>query len=144
MESSLAKSMLARSKLNRVHLVFRFTRAFFVTSCALQVVGRFAGIFSCRDKKGTIPFSDGLSKVPKQLHKKVKGFRKHHEAYGAHCSTPVPSVPIELQGSIPKIQKIQIPLIPVNGGKFFVDSILNGRIKTCLMLDTGVSLITLT
>jgi hypothetical protein len=135
--------MLARSKLNRVHLVFHFTRAFFATSCALQVVGGFAGIFSCRDEKGAIPFSDGLSKVPKQFHKKEKGFREHHEAYGAHRSTPVPSVPIELPGSIPKMQKIQIPLIPVSRGKFLVNPILNGRIKTYLMLDTGVSLITL-
>jgi clan AA aspartic protease (TIGR02281 family) len=136
--------MSARSKLNRVHLVFRITLALFVASCVLQVVGGLAGVFSYRDENGAIHFTDDISKIPKQFRKKEKGFRKHREARGAHRSTPVPSVPIELPGSVANKQEIQIPLIPVSGGNFLVDTVLNGRVKARLMLDTGASLITLT
>jgi clan AA aspartic protease (TIGR02281 family) len=144
MEPSLAKSMSARSKLNRVSLVVRFTLILFVVSCAIQILDAFSGVFSYRDDKGAIHFTDDLSKIPKQYRENDKGVRKHREARGAHRSTPPPSVPLELPGAVSKNQEIQIPLIPVSGGNFLVDTILNGRIKARLMLDTGASLITLT
>ena len=136
--------MSARLKLNRVSLVVRLALVLFVVSCAVQVVGSLAGIFSYRDDKGIIHFTDDLSKIPKHYRESEKGVRKHHEARGAHRATPVPSSPIELPGLVSKIQEIQIPLIPVGGGNFLVDTVLNGRIKARLMLDTGASLITLT
>ncbi len=144
MESNPAKSMSARLKLNRVSLVVRLALVLFVVSCAVQVAGSLAGIFSYRDDKGIIHFTDDLSKIPKHYRESEKGVRKHHEARGAHRATPVPSSPIELPGLVSKIQEIQIPLIPVGGGNFLVDTVLNGRIKARLMLDTGASLITLT
>ena len=136
--------MSARLKLNRVSLVVRLALVLFVVSCAVQVAGSLAGIFSYRDDKGIIHFTDDLSKIPKHYRESEKGVRKHHEARGAHRATPVPSSPIELPGLVSKIQEIQIPLIPVGGGNFLVDTVLNGRIKARLMLDTGASLITLT
>ena len=136
--------MSARLKLNRVSLVFRLALVLFVVSCAVQVAGSLAGIFSYRDDKGIIYFTDDLSKIPKHYRESEKGVRKHHEARGAHRATPVPSSPIELPGLVSKIQEIQIPLIPVGGGNFLVDTVLNGRIKARLMLDTGASFITLT
>ena len=136
--------MSARLKLNRVSLVVRLALVLFVVSCAVQVVGSLADIFSYRDDKGAIHFTDDLSKIPKHYRESEKGVRKHHEARGAHRATPVPSSPIELPGLVSKIQEIQIPLIPVGGGNFLVDTVLNGRIKARLMLDTGASLITLT
>ncbi len=136
--------MSARLKLNRVSLVVRLALVLFVVSCAVQVVGSLAGIFSYRDDKGAIHFTDDLSKIPKQYRESEKGVRKHREARGAHRATPVPSSPIEFPGVASQNQEIQIPLIPVSGGNFLVDTLLNGRIKARLMLDTGASLITLT
>jgi clan AA aspartic protease (TIGR02281 family) len=142
MEPNLVKSMSARSKLNKVSLVFRFTLALFVVSCTAQVVSGFAGIFSYRDDKGTIHFTDEYSKIPEQYRQSEKGVRKHREARGAHRITP--AVPLELPGATSRNQEIQVPLIPVSGGNFLVDTLLNGRVKARLMLDTGASLITLT
>jgi len=136
--------MSARLKLNRISLVVRLTLVLFVFSCVVQVAGSLAGIFSYRDDKGAIHFTDDLSKIPKQYRESEQGFRKHREGRGAHRATPVPSSPIELPGSVAKNQEIQIPLIPVGGGNFLVDTVLNGHIKARLMLDTGASLITLT
>ena len=146
MEANPAKSMSARLKLNRVSLVFRFTLVLFVMCCTAQVVGTFAGVFSYRDDKGALHFTDDISKIPKQYRQSEKGVRQHREARGAHRSTPAPTtVPsLELPGSFAQNQEIQVPLIPVSGGNFLVDTVLNGRVKARLMLDTGASLITLT
>ena len=136
--------MSIRSKLNKVSLVFRFTPILFVISCTLQVVGGFAGVFSYRDDKGAIHFTDDISKIPKQYRENNKGVRKHREGHGAYRSTVAPPGPIKFPGSVAAKQEIQIPLIPVSGGNFLVDTVLNGRVKARLMLDTGASLITLT
>jgi clan AA aspartic protease (TIGR02281 family) len=132
--------MSAQSKLNRV--VFRFTLVFFVISCAVQVAGGLAGIFSYKDDKGAIHFTDDLSNIPQKYRDSEKGVRKFRESRGAHRATPVPQ--IELPGTVAKNKEIQIPLIPVSGGNFLVDTLLNGRVKARLMLDTGASLITIT
>jgi clan AA aspartic protease (TIGR02281 family) len=136
--------MSTQSKLNKVSLVFRFTLVLFIISCGIQVVGSFSGVFSYKDEKGAIHFTDDLSKIPQKYRDSKKGVRKLREARGAHRSTPVPSAPIELPGSASQNHEIRIPLIPVSGGNFLVDTLLNGRVKARLMLDTGASLITLT
>lgn len=144
MESDPAKSMSARLKLNRVSHVVRLVLVLFVVSCVAQVVDSLAGIFSYRDDTGAIHFTDDLSKIPKQYRENEEGVRKHREGRGAYRATPVPSAPLELPGSVSQNQEIQIPLIPISGGNFLVDTVLNGRIKARLMLDTGASFITLT
>ena len=139
-----AKSMSAQSKLNRVFLVFRFTLVLFVFSCLILTVSTFAGIFSYKDESGAIHFTDDLSKIPKKYRESDKGVHKLPERRRTHRATPVPSPSIELPGAVSNSQEIQVPLIPVSGGNFLVDTILNGRVKARLMLDTGASLITLT
>jgi clan AA aspartic protease (TIGR02281 family) len=138
------KSMSARSKLNRVSykLVVQFALVLFVIFCVVQ--GSLAGIFSYRDDKGAIHFTDDISKVPKQYRDSEQGVRKHRGSRGAYPATPQPSAAIELPGSVSSNGEIQVPLIPVGGGNFLVETILNGRVKARLMLDTGASLITLT
>ena len=134
--------MSARSKLNRVSckLVVQFALVLFVVFCVVQ--GSLAGIFSYRDDKGAIHFTDDISKIPKQYRDSEQGVRKHREARGAYRATPQPA--IELPGSVSSNGEVQVPLIPVGGGNFLVETVLNGRVKARLMLDTGASLITLT
>ena len=105
-----------------------------------------AGIFSYRDDKGAIHFTDDLNKIPKEVRESEKGVSKHLESRGSHRVVPNSSQKksIELPGYLSTGQEIQIPLIPVNGGNFLVDTVLNGRVKARLMLDTGASLVTLT
>jgi clan AA aspartic protease (TIGR02281 family) len=136
--------MSARSKLNRVFckIVVQFALVLFVVFFAVQ--GSLAGIFSYRDDKGAIHFTDDISKIPKQYRDSEQGVRKHREARGAYRATPKPSAAIELPGSVSLNGEVQVPLIPVGGGNFLVDTVLNGRVKARLMLDTGASLITLT
>ncbi len=136
--------MSARSKLNRVFCKFvvQFALVLFVVFFAVQA--SLAGIFSYRDDKGAIHFTDDISKIPKQYRDNEQGVRKHREARGAYRATPKPSAAIELPGSVSSNGEVQIPLIPAGGGNFLVDTILNGRVKARLMLDTGASLITLT
>ena len=134
--------MSARSKLNRVSCKFvvQFALVIFVVLFAVQ--GSLAGIFSYRDDKGAIHFTDDISKIPKQYRDSEQGVRKHREPRGAYRATPQPA--IELPGSVALNGEVQVPLIPVGGGNFLVDTVLNGRVKARLMLDTGASLITLT
>ena len=136
--------MSARSKLNRVSCKFvvQFVLVLFVVFCVVQ--GSLAGIFSYRDDKGAIHFTDDISKIPKQYRNREQGVRKHREARGAYRATPQPSVAIELPGSVSSNGEVQVPLIPVGGGNFLIETVLNGRVKARLMLDTGASLITLT
>ena len=136
--------MSARSKLNRVSFKFivQFALVLFVIFFVVQ--GSLAGIFSYRDDKGAIHFTDDISKIPKQYRNREQGVRKHREARGAYRATPQPSVAIELPGSVSSNGEVQVPLIPVGGGNFLIETVLNGRVKARLMLDTGASLITLT
>lgn len=106
--------------------------------------GSLAGIFSYRDDKGAIHFTDDISKIPKQFRDSEQGVRKHREARGAYRANPQPSAAIEIPGSVSLNGEVQVPLIPVGGGNFLVETVLNGRVKARLMLDTGASLITLT
>ena len=70
MESDPAKSMSVRLKLNRVSLVVRLALVLFAVSCAVQVAGSLAGIFSYQDDEGTIHFTDDPSKIPKTVPRK--------------------------------------------------------------------------
>jgi clan AA aspartic protease (TIGR02281 family) len=136
--------MSARSKLNRVSCEFivQLALILFVIFCVVQ--DSLASIFSYRDDKGAIHFTDDISKIPRQYRDNKQGFRKHREAGGAYRATPQPSIAIELPGSVSSNGEVQVPLIPVGGGNFLVETVLNGRVKARLMLDTGASLITLT
>jgi clan AA aspartic protease (TIGR02281 family) len=136
--------MSAQSKLNRVFCKFivQLVLVFFVIFCVVQ--GSLAGIFSYRDNKGAIHFTDDISKIPKQYRNREQGVRKHSEARGAYRATPQTSVAIELPGSVSSNREVQVPIIPVGGGNFLIETVLNGRVKARLMLDTGASLITLT
>jgi len=131
------KSMSARLKLNGLFLVVPLV--IFLGLCL--VTDSLAGIFSYRDDSGAIHFTDDLSKIPKQY--REKKVRKHREGRGAYRATPAPPA-ITLPGAVSQNREIYIPLIAVTGGNFLVDTVLNGRIKARLMLDTGASFITLT
>ncbi|MFT4578014.1 MAG: clan AA aspartic protease (TIGR02281 family) [Nitrospinales bacterium] len=148
MESNPAKSMSARLKLNRIGIG--------IVGLAATLLIPFyfaphteAAIFSYKDEKGAIHFTDDLSKVPEEFRENGKGFRKHKEERRSTrpASVPapirIPSVPIEIPGVISNSGEVQVPLIPVSGGNFLVDVLLNGRVKARLMLDTGASFITL-
>ena len=136
--------MSARLKWNRIFLIVRWALFLFVLSITVQVAVGPAGIFSYRDEKGGIHFTDDLSKIPKQYRDNKEGIRTHNEGRNTHRSTPAPSASRELIGSVSSNQEVKIPLIPAGGGNFLVDTVLNGRFKARLMLDTGASLITLT
>ncbi len=136
--------MSARLKLNRIGIAGLVITLLIPFHFAPQ--GE-AAIFSYKDEKGTIHFTDDLSKIPKEFRGNGKGFRKHKEERTTPASVPAPiptpSVPIEIPGVILNSGKVQVPLIPVSGGNFLVDIFLNGRVKARLMLDTGASFIAL-
>jgi clan AA aspartic protease (TIGR02281 family) len=129
--------------LNRVSYKFivQLALVLFVDFCLVS--GSLAGIFSYRDDKGAIHFTDDISKIPKQFRDGEQDVREHHVARGAYRATPRPSVAIELPGAVSSNDEVQVPLIPVGGGNFLIETVLNGRVKARLMLDTGASLITL-
>lgn len=145
MESDLAKSMSAQSKLNRIGIGSAGLAV--VTLLILFHFSRHseAAIFSYKDDKGAIHFTDDISKIPEEFREGEKGFRKHKESRGTHRTTPAPfsPEPIETPGSFSTLEEVQVPLIPVSGGNFLVDVLLDGRVKARLMLDTGASFITL-
>ncbi len=147
MEVNPVKSMSARLKLNRIGvtglLVVTLLIPFYFAPLSQ------AAIFSYKDEKGAIHFTDDLSKIPEEFRENDKSFRKHKEERRSSkpasvpVPIPVPSVPIEVPGVISNSGEVQVPLIPVSAGKFLVDVLLNGRVKARLMLDTGASFITL-
>ena len=142
------KSMSARLKLNSsgVGIVRLIVSLLIYFYCAPH--GETA-IFSYKDEKGGIHFTDDLSKIPEEFRGNGKGFRKHKEERRSSTPAPVPvpipsrAVPIEVSGVISNSNAVQVPLIAVSGGNFLVDVLLNGRVKARLMLDTGASFITL-
>lgn len=136
--------MSTRSKLNRAFckLAVQFVLVLFGILFLAQ--GSLAGIFSYRDDKGAIHFTDDISKIPQKFRDSDKGVRKHREAQGAYRATPKTSAEVELPGSVSSGGEVQVPLIPAGGGNFLIDTVLNGRVQARLMLDTGASLITLT
>ena len=139
MESNLAKSMSAQSKSNRVGKVGLAILAallfHFVLTCE-------AGIFSYKDDKGAIHFTDDISRVPEEFRNAENSFLKRNESHQTHRTTPAPlAKPVEAVFS--HLEEVQVPLTPVSGRNFLVDVILNGRVKAKLMLDTGASFITL-
>ncbi len=145
MESGLAKSMSARSKLNRAGVgLAGLTVVTLLLLCYFTLQSE-AGIFSYKDDKGAIHFTDDMSKIPEEFRGGEKSFRKYEEARGTHRATPSPPpyIPLENLGSFSNIEEVQVPLIPVSGGNFLVDVLLNGRVKARLMLDTGASFVTL-
>jgi clan AA aspartic protease (TIGR02281 family) len=144
MELNPAKSMSARLKQNRIGIGIAGMVATLLIPFHFAPQGE-AAIFSYKDEKGVIHFTDDLSKIPEKFRENNQGFRKHKEERDSHRATPipVPSVSIEVPRVISNSGEVQVPLIPVSGGNFFVDVILNGRVKAHLMLDTGASFITL-
>ena len=139
MESSLAKSMSAQLKSNRFGTIgLAMAALFFHLVSPVE-----AGIFSYKDDKGAIHFTDDISNIPEEFRNNENGFRKHKESRRTHRTTPVPfpSEPVETVHT--PLEEVQIPLIPVSGGNFLVDVLLNERVKARLMLDTGASFITL-
>ena len=146
MELNPAKSMLARLKLNRIGIAGLVATLLIPFHFPPQAE---ASIFFYKDEKGAIHFTDDLSKIPEEFRENGKGFRKHKEerrsttraSIAAPISTPPAS--IEIPGVILNSGEVQVPLVPVSGGNFFVDVLLNGRVKGRLMLDIGASFITL-
>ena len=140
MESSLVKSMSAQLKSNsfgKVGLAILAALLFhFVLTCE-------AGIFSYKDDKGAIHFTDDISRVPEEFRNAENSFLKRNESHQTHRTTPapLPSKPVEAVFS--HLEEVKVPLTPVSGRNFLVDVILNGRVKAKLMLDTGASFITL-
>ena len=134
------KSMSAQLKSNKVgrlELALLAAQLFyFIPTCE-------AGIFSYKDDKGAIHFTDDISRVPEEFRGAENSFLKRNESHQTHRTTPAafPSKPVEAVFS--PLEEVQIPLTPVNGRNFFVDVLLNGRVKAKLMLDTGASFITL-
>ena len=131
------KSMLARLKLNRSGIGIARLLVVLLIPFYFSPHGETA-IFSYKDEKGAIHFTDDLSKIPEELRENGKGFHKHKEK---RRSSPPASVPVPIP--ISNLNEVQVPLIPVSGGNFLVDVVLNGRVKARLMLDTGASFITL-
>jgi len=129
--------MSAQLKLNRSCVGIARLIVVFLISFYFAPHGETA-IFSYKDEKGGIHFTDDLSKIPEEFRGNGKGFRKHKEERRSSMPAPVP-VPSVISNS----NEVQIPLIPVSGGNFLVDVLLNGRVKARLMLDTGASFITL-
>ena len=148
MESNPAKSMSARLKLNKIGIGIVGLLVTLLIPFHFASQGE-AAIFSYKDEKGAIHFTDDLSKIPEEFRENDKGFRKHKEerrsTTPASVPAPIrtPAVPIEIPGVILNSGEVQVPLIPVSGGNFLVDIILNGGVKARLMLDTGASFITL-
>jgi hypothetical protein len=146
MELNPAKSMLARLKLNRIGIAGLVATLLIPFHFSRQAE---ASIFFYKEEKGAIHFTDDLSKIPEEFRENGKGFRKHKEkrrsttraSIAAPISTPPAS--IEIPGVILNPGEVQVPLVPVSGGNFSVDVLLNGRVKCCLILDTGASFITL-
>jgi len=140
MESDPAKSMSARSKLNRVFARSLAVLLFLLLAfCAAQM--SFAGMYTYKDDKGKTHFVDALSKIPKQYRKKEKAVRQIPDARKVNPSVSSASQ-IELPGEVALNGEVKIPLIPIHGGNFLVDVVLNGSVNARLILDTGASIIT--
>ena len=140
MELSLAKSMSAQLKSNRVGTVGLALLAallfYFVPTCE-------AGIFSYKDNKGAIHFTDDISRVPEEFRNTENSFLKRNESRETHRTTPVPFSSKPMETVFSHLEEVRVPLTIVSGRNFLVDVLLNGRVKARLMLDTGASFITL-
>lgn len=105
-----------------------------------------AGVYTWKDDKGKIHFTDALHKIPERFRNEEQGFKKLQNARPP-SSLPVPSREVPEQTSYsPQAangREYVIPLIPTAGGNFMVDTTLNGGVKARLMVDTGASLVTI-
>ncbi len=147
MESNPAKSMSARSKLNRFGIgIAGLSIVTFLILYHFTLQSE-AAIFSYKDENGAIHFTDDISKIPEEFRENGEGYGKAEEARGSHRTTPAAelqsSPPLEIPVVSSSAKEVQIPLIPVSGGNFLVEVLLNNRVKAKLMLDTGASFITL-
>ena len=139
MESSLAKFMLARLKLNRIGIVGSAVAILlyhFVSPCE-------AGIFSYKDGKGGFHFTDDISKIPEKFRNNKNSFRKHKEAIKDTTSPPealTPIAPVKIPGLPVRGGAIEVPLTP-SGNNYLVDVVLNNKVNANLILDTGASLV---
>ena len=123
-------------------LVIQFALVFFVLLCLVQVTT--AGIYSYRDDKGVVHFTDEIFNIPGKYRENKQGPRNDYENKNIYRVIPSPSSARAFPRSVSSSEEIQVPLIPAGGGNFLVDTVLNGHINARLMLDTGASLITLT
>ncbi len=103
-----------------------------------------AGIYSYRDDKGVVHFTDEIFNIPGKYRENKQGPRNDYENKNIYRVIPSPSFARSFPRSVSSSEEIQVPLIPAGGGNFLVDTVLNGHINARLMLDTGASLITLT
>ena len=102
-----------------------------------------AGIFSYKDDKGAIHFTDDISRVPEEFRNAENSLLKRNESHQTHRTTPAPLPTKPMEAVFSHLEEVRVPLTIVSGRNFHVDVLLNGRIKARLMLDTGASFITL-
>ena len=103
-----------------------------------------AGVYSWKDEKGAIHFTDKLHEIPKKYRKEDKGFKKYRSARPptSFPSSEVP-VPSSFTPKASPTKEYVVPLIPTHGGNFMVEVVLNKNLTAKLMVDTGASLVTL-
>ncbi|MCH8157943.1 MAG: TIGR02281 family clan AA aspartic protease, partial [Nitrospinae bacterium] len=99
-----------------------------------------AEIYSWKDESGKIHFTDNPANIPAKYRRgEEKGLRTIKEAppvTGQSSGSPHPGVRFNSS------KEYKIPLILTDNGNFLVETILNGKVKARLMLDTGASLVT--
>ncbi len=127
----------SRSNKRRVFAVFVFAAAFHLAfSC-----GALAGIYSWKDEKGGIHFTDDLSKIPQQYRSKESGLTRHRETAPppATLSNDVPGLGVGPSDFTER----NVPLVSAGTGNAFVEVLLNGKVKGIFMVDTGASMTTI-
>ncbi len=106
----------------------------------LSVAPALAGIFSYKDEKGKIHFTDDPAKIPQKYRGKNKGLKKHKEK-----AAPPPSEEQLSQVMFgPADRKVHhIPLEMSGNGGARVKTRLNRRVNANLIVDTGASMVTI-
>lgn len=127
----------SRSNKRRVFAVFVLAATFHLSLPR----GALAGIYSWKDEKGGIHFTDDLSKIPPQYRAKESGLTRHRESAppAATLSNDVPGLGVGPSD----FKERDVPLIPAGTGNSFVEVLLNGKVKGVFMVDTGASLTTI-
>lgn len=105
-----------------------------------------AGVYSWKDEKGAIHFTDKLYDIPKKYREGELGFKKYRSArppsFFLESEDRAPSSsPPDAAGA--DAREYVIPLIPTHGGNFMVEVVLNNNLSAKLMVDTGASLVTI-
>jgi len=95
-----------------------------------------AKIYKWTDDTGKTHYTDSPAKIPKKYRAKDKGTETVKEG----PRDPTNPVTIQLPGITGRV--IEVPLIN-QGNSFYAEVILNGKVKTSLLVDTGASQIAL-